>query len=408
MRERPDLVTEASPKGLEVFQLTTDELPSSHIYMEAQIFTPDSSRFILHRSAHAHGSDSHDPDHKLLICDLENDGELSPITEELGATAPSVSPDNTTLYYFINDTQVGSGTLTLKRVNLDGTDRRTILAINGAILGTDFRLSHPYGLSTISSDGKRLAISAFLGNGKTEDAPWGLLVFDLEKASFDLIMKGQSWCNIHPQYSRSLDHDKSHDILIQENHGNKCNPTGEIIRLTGGKGADVHVIRDNGTNLRDMPWGRDGNEFCQGHQCWIGRTNMAITSTRTQNSQSAHLIGGYAVSHIGHLGIKTPGSIRNNLSRTVRHPDFHHFATDLKGHFFISDAGPRDTGGSIYLAELSNNKKDPLKNIRFLINPRSSWKKNTHIHPFLSPNGKTGFFNSDESGILQAYMLRGW
>ena len=69
MRERLDLVTEASPKGLEVFQLTTDELPSSHIYMEAQIFTLDSSRFILHRSAHAHGSDSHDPDHKLLICD---------------------------------------------------------------------------------------------------------------------------------------------------------------------------------------------------------------------------------------------------------------------------------------------------------------------------------------------------
>ena len=100
MRERPDLVAEASPEGLEVFQLTTEELPSSHIYMEAQIFTPDSSRFILHRSAHAHGSDPHDPEHGFLICDLENGGELIPITEELGATAPSVSPDGTTLYYF--------------------------------------------------------------------------------------------------------------------------------------------------------------------------------------------------------------------------------------------------------------------------------------------------------------------
>ncbi len=30
------------------------------------------------------------------------------------------------------------------------------------------------------------------------------------------------------------------------------------------------------------------------------------------------------------------------------------------------------------------------------------------IHPFLSPDGQSGFFNSDESGILQAYMVRGW
>ena len=157
MRERPDLVTEASPEGLEVFQLTTEELPGSHIYMEAQIFTPDSSRFILHRSAHAHGSDPHDPEHGFLICDLENGGELIPITEELGATAPSVSPDGTTLYYFINKAEEGGGTLTLKRVSLDGSDRETILTIDGALPGTDFRLSRPYVLSTISSDGKRLA-----------------------------------------------------------------------------------------------------------------------------------------------------------------------------------------------------------------------------------------------------------
>ena len=408
MKERPDLVTDACPKGLEVFQLTTEELPSSHIYMEAQVFTPDSSRLILHRSAHAHGSDSHDLEHKLLVCDLENDGELAPITEELGATAPSVSPDGKTLYYFIDDTQIGSGTLSLKSVNLDGTNRRTLLVIDGPIPGTDFRLSRPYGLSTISSDGKRLAISAFLGNGENKNPPWGLLVFDLEKLNFDLIIKGQTWCNVHPQYSRSLDHDQSHDIMIQENHGNICSPTGEIVKLTGGKGADIHVIRDDGTNLRDMPWGRDGNEFCQGHQCWIGRSNMAISTTRTRNPQSARIIGGYTVPHAGHLGIKTPKGIRNDLSRTIPHPDFDHFATDIEGTFFISDAGPRNRGGSIYIAELPDNDTHPLKNVRFLVSPRSSWEKTTHIHPFLSPDGKTGFFNSDESGVLQAYMVQGW
>ncbi len=69
------------------------------------------------------------------------------------------------------------------------------------------------------------------------------------------------------------------DILIQENHGNVCDARGAITQLTGGAGADIHVIRDDGTDFRNLPWGRDGNEFCQGHQCWRGRSEWAITST---------------------------------------------------------------------------------------------------------------------------------
>ena len=88
MKKRPDMQSEASPEGLEILQLTTEmDVPSSHIYMEAQIFTPDSKRFILHRSAHPHGSDPQDPEHQYLICDLENNCELIPITKETGTTA---------------------------------------------------------------------------------------------------------------------------------------------------------------------------------------------------------------------------------------------------------------------------------------------------------------------------------
>ena len=38
---------------------------------------------------------------------------------------------------------------------------------------------------------------------------------------------------------------------------------------------------------------------------------------------------------------------------------------------------------------------------------RSSGNEEAHIHPFLSPDGKLAFFNSDKSGVLQAYMVRG-
>jgi len=407
VKERPDFLAEGSPEGLQVFQLTTEaDVPSSHVYMEAQIFTPDSRRFILHRSATPHGSDPKDPEHRYLVCDLENDGELIPITEETGATAPSVSPDGKTLYYFVDETEPGGGRLTLRRVGMDGTGRDMVLVIDGPIPRTSFRPSRPYPLSTISSDGRRLAISVFLGDGQKEDAPWGLLVCDLEQASVELVLHGQTWCNVHPQYCRSVDPEEARDIMVQENHGNRCDPAGVCLQLTGGEGADIHVIRDDGTRMRDLPWGRDNNEFCQGHQCWIGRSARAITSTSTREPKCCQLIEGRAADHVGHRGTRTPGGKRNDLSRGFPHPDFHHFGTDTAGRRLITDAGPRDQGGGIYLADLPEDEDGPLSNFTFLLNPGSSWEKGAHIHPFLAPNGCTGFWNSDESGRLQAYMVR--
>ena len=271
MKVRPDLVPETERDHLEVIQLTDEPIPSSHVYMEAQIFTPDSQRLILHRSAHPHGSDPKDPEHQFLICNLEDNCSLTPITTELGTTGPSISPDGDHLYYFVNETEHGrGGRLTLKRVGLDGSEREIIYVLDHAIPETDFRLSRPYPLSTISSDGGRIAISGYLGEGKSAGEPWGLLVFEIEEPSVRLVLHGPTWCNLHPQYTRQTDPVASHDIMIQENHGNIITADGRVEKLTSGLGADIHLIRDDGTNLRDFPWGRDGNEFCQGHQCWQG------------------------------------------------------------------------------------------------------------------------------------------
>jgi hypothetical protein len=404
-RPRPDLVDKESPKGLEVIQLTSEaEVPSSHLYMEAQIFTPDSKRFVLHRSATAHGGSQSDLKHQYLLCDLTDNYALAPLTTEAGVTAASVSPDGKYVYYFVNETKPGGGRLTLKRVNLDGTERQTIVVIDKPLPGTKFRPSKIYPLSTISSDGARMALSCFLGDGQTENSPFGLMVFDLRAATVRLVIHGQSWCNMHPQYSRSLEPETSHDILIQENHENVCDAAGAIKKLVGGVGADIHVIRDDGSNFRNMPWGRDGNEACQGHQCWRGRTEWAITSTGTRRPPEAQLIEGRAAPHAGHVGSKTPGGVRNDLSRSFPKPRFYHFATDIAGRRLISDAA----GGLVYVAELGQPGKDPLSNFRRLLATGSSMKKGAHIHPFLSPDGSLGFFNSDETGLLQAYMVRGF
>jgi len=183
--------------------------------------------------------------------------------------------------------------------------------------------------------------------------------------------------------------------------------SGSITRLTGGEGADIHVIRDDGSDFRNLPWGRDGNEFCQGHQCWRGRTTWAITSTGTRKPPEAQLIEGRPAPHAGHVGIKTPGGVRNDLTREFPNPHFYHFATDIAGKRLISDAAPFNQGGKIYVADLGEPGRDPLRKFRYLLCPKSSCQKHAHIHPFLSPDGLLGFFNSDESGILQAYLIRG-
>ncbi len=412
MLPRPDLLSDRSPAGLEVFQLTTEpDVPGSHVYMEAQIFAPDSRRLVLHRSAHPHGSDPKDPEHAYLLCDLDAQGELSALTTELGATAPSISPDGQYLYYFIDETTMWGGRLTLKRVRLDGSGRETLAVLDGAIPGEALHPSRPYPLSTISSDGRRIAISAFLGDGRVEypmQPEWGLLVFDVEPASVRLILRGESWCNVHPQYCRSLDREASRDLLIQENHGNITGPDGRVTRLVGGAGADLHVIRDDGTHLRSLPFGRDGNEFCQGHQCWRGQGGRVITSTVTRSPASARLIEGTPVEGFSHSGSALSGGRRMDLTRSHPQPDFHHFATDRTGARFITDSGPKDARGAIFVADLPADEDGELENLRFLLSPRSSWRKDSHIHPFLSPDGTAGFFNSDESGVLQAYMVRGF
>jgi hypothetical protein len=222
----------------------------------------------------------------------------------------------------------------------------------------------------------------------------------------ELILHGPSWCNVHPQYSRSQS--ASHDLLIQQNHGNTCDAQGQFTRLVGGNGADIHVIADDGTNLRDLPWGRDGNEFCQGHQCWIGISERALTSTGKREPKAAELIEARAVAHVGHNGINTPGTTRNDLSRNHAQPDFYHFATCAAGKRLITDAGSKDSSGALWLGTIPGDETAAIEDWTYLCNPGSSWGKMTHIHPFLSPDGNAGFFNSDESGTLQCYMVRGW
>jgi len=406
--ERPDMRGPRAPEGLEVFQLTSEAIPSAHIYMEAQIFAPDSRRFVLHRSATAHASALDDARHQFLLCDLDAGGALRPLTDERNAKAPSVSPDGEWMYYVLDRTFPGGGDFELKRVRLDGTRRETLFAVGGPIPGAGRRVTRFYPLSTISSDGKRLATSVFLGDGHTLNAPYGLLVFDLDGATMALHEVAPSFCNAHPQYCRSREPEAAHDLMIQENHGCERDAQGNVVKLTGGAGADIHLLRDDGTNLRDFPWGRDGEEYCQGHQCWRGRTTTAVGGTIRKAPGLGELILSPPAPHADHAGAKTPGGRRVNLSRSFNPPRCYHFSTDAEGRRLVTDYRLSDGRMDVAVADFPKDPEGALENLRFLLTPQPPQDKTTHMHPFCSPDGTMALFNSSESGVLQAYMARGF
>lgn len=415
---RDDLLGPDSPEDLAVYQLTSrPDVPACHVYMESQIFTSDSRYFILQEGVGTHGTDHRHPQHRYLLAEVES-GELTPVTDEIGVTAPSVSPDDRYFYYFVNESSPGKGRITLKRRHLDGTCPETLSVLDGPLRGTRLTASNPYTLSTISSDGARLAISCYLGDGLHEGAPYGLLVFDLLKGGPpELVLQGPTWCNMHPQYSRSLDPVASRYLMVQENHGAISRPDGKVVHLGGGLGADVHVIRDDGQHFQNLPAGRTAEERVTGHQCWRGRSEWAILSV-TQGDPALMalkeseigLVETRALPFVDHRGLEETAARRNFMTRRFAGPHFNHFGSDLAGERIISDFRPswdpeRPVDDGLYLMELGKPGSEAALSITYLLKPGSSWKTSAHVHPALSPDGRTALFNSDESGQVQAFMI---
>jgi hypothetical protein len=406
-RERPDLLDENSPEGLQMVQITTNQAVGSHnVYTEAQVFTPDSRKFVFIRQRN------------IWLCDIEDDFSLRQITDEKGAMAPSVSPDGKWMYYLVNNTSTFGGALFLKRVSLDNFERQTVLKLEGPVPGTKFRPNGYFTVSSISSDGKRFCIGVFLGDGKTVNAPFGLLVFDLEEPSVRLVFQDKCFHNMHPQYCRSTDPELSHDIMLQNNHGDSLLVTGRCVRSVTGREGDLHVIRDDGTNWRDVPVGRDSVQFIQGHEQWLGRTGYVLSAMRIRDGERAGdrpIFLAWPVptdEKTRHMGVKIPGGKYVEITRNIVDADIWHFSSDLTGKYLVSDTHRIDKKTKkplvrLVLGTLSREESPELK-IVHLLNTGSSGRNPAHPHPFFSPDNRMVFFNSDIDGTVQIFMVTGY
>lgn len=398
--------------GMKVLQITSDDIWHGNVYPETKVFLADDTSFLI----------STEEGHKICYPDRGYETVSILNNKEDGETITGVivSPEGRYIYYM----RITAATSALWRLDTENFKSEEMVCIDGNLPGTNVKPHHFYGIGTMSSDGKRYATSACLGDGKTPNSPFGLLTFDVEKGTVSVVASDPKLANAHLQYSKSTLPDASHDLLIQMNHGCQTDASGKFIRMLrpaaeGGLGVDIHVISDDGTNWRDLPFGRDGIESCIGHQAWRSDSEAVITITLENDDPTygmdvnsrQEIIVGWPIPtdpNAPHIGRKLPGAKRINLSEGFPDPRFCHFYAGADGKKFAFDTFfcKEDTVRGQRLYTGIDVGEGPLK-FEYILNNRGNFggAGSTHAHPIFTPNDKHMLFNSDVSGKSQIYMV---
>ena len=409
MRACNDFIDRNSPDGISVYQVTDDPQGAGLVYPDQPSFLADGRRFVL------------DTSHGPAICDPDNGCSLQPVCPGEEKRGMRVTFDGRYGYY----AQHEDG-LTVFRVDLETLRTEEVFHGDGTVPGTTAPFAK-LGVSTVSSDNRRIATAAWLGDGSTPDAPTGIIVLDLASGEARVVAEDRDFCNPHLQYCRSTDPEASHDLLVQMNHGTRVAPDGKVTCSLGPPsdlGVDIHVVCDDGSNWRDLPFGRDGHESCIGHQIWRGLGTSAVTVTLQNEDTSYGWADGSTQQIVAswpqpadknglHLGLRNPGARRAVLSADFPRPRFCHLACDNSGLKFVFDTFPifdgRRAGMHIYIGS-APDEETPLT-FRYILNSGVVFPgklSHMHAHPILSPDGSRLFFNSDVTGQRQAYMVTGF
>ena len=412
MKETTAFLGDKSPAGLTVYQITDDPKGAGLVYPVVPSFLADGRRFLVNTSTGP------------AICDPDDGCSLRPLSPN-GAIGDMRITFDGRYGYYKHPQQEGDLSLTLSRIDLETLQSEEIFHAEGTLPGTSLPANR-FNVSTVSVDNRRIASGSFLGDGTMPDAPYGILVLDLDCGSVRIVTEDRDFLNPHLQYCRSTDPEASHDLLIQMNHGAQTDEHGKCIKGLGAPsegGVDIHVIRDDGANWRDLPFGRDGKESNIGHQIWRGTGQSAVTVT-LQNIDNSYgwadgtaqeVVAGWPVpadKSQPHIGRLNPGTRRILLSEGFDKPRFCHLATDATGLKFVFDTFPifdgRRAGMQIHIGS-APNEETPLT-FHYILNSGVTFTGNNgyHAHPILSPDGSMLLFNSNMTGTPQAYLVKGY
>ncbi|MCF7855015.1 MAG: hypothetical protein K9N51_09475 [Candidatus Pacebacteria bacterium] len=416
MKEVTIFTDDRSPESIRVFAIGDTDKPTSLVYPDWPSFLADGRRFVMYT------------DDGPTICDPDDDCALRPIFpgfNEKNYRTFRVSPDGRYAFFRNDAASKEPSSLTISRVDLSNLQVEDVYHSHGGKLpGTDVPI-HRMSFDTVSADNRRTAGVCRL-DSNTQNALFGLFALDLDTSEFHTVWIGPFFNNAHLRYCLSPDPDAAHDLLVQMNHGARYDEKGTMLASLGppaDKGIDIHVIRDDGTNRRDLPFGRDGLESCIGHQVWRGQHSRSVVTISLQNKDISYgwadgsnqdiLAGEQSPVDMDapHLGRLTPGAQRVTLSQGFDKPRFNHLSCDASGMTFAFDTFPifdgERAGMQIYTGK-ADNTTEPL-HLQYILNSGVTLNNSNgyHSHPVIAPDGSFLLFNSNLSGTKQAYMVTG-
>jgi hypothetical protein len=99
-------------------------------------------------------------------------------------------------------------------------------------------------------------------------------------------------------------------------------------------------MRDDGTNWRDIPIGRDGREYVQGHQQWRGGMTSVFVERHEIPRGKKRILEGFPIATseaTSHTGSRIAGGRSCDVTRDIDNPEFWHFSVDDSGMKVVSD-----------------------------------------------------------------------
>ncbi len=406
MKPCPEFIDRNTPDGVEVYQLTPNEATSSPVYPDYPGFLEGGRSLLLHTAGGPQ------------ICHPDEGGALQPLRDmvpDIGWF--QLAPDGRHLICRRGERR--PGTVDLHRLDLRTGKSEPLFHAEGKLEGTLLPVDR-MAIEAVSWDGSRLGALAYLDYERKPDGDMGIVILDTRSQRAEVVFS-QPLPHAHLRYFPSDEAPATNLLMFQHHHERHIDITGKEIRGVwdaGDGGADLHLVRDDGTHWHNLPFGRDGKEACIGHQVWRG-SNGDVASVMLQNRDNSygwadgtqqHVVAGTPVPgdpldpHCGRVG---RDAYRYELSRPEDGPRLCHLAVDQSGLRFVFDTFPVWSGERAGMAIYLGDGCEPAASLKFqyILNSGALLKNGGHAHPILSPDGNSLFFASDYFGTQQAYMV---
>ncbi|MEQ1861924.1 MAG: hypothetical protein ABMA13_18550 [Chthoniobacteraceae bacterium] len=339
--------------GATVWQLTSGAMITHAIYGEQLYCSADGTRIALLR---CYSTDYKDGPMELWVADLNNESVtlLGPAAFFLVAG----NGEQDSIYYLRRN---GSDAPTIVRVTLKTLEQTEVFAFGKC------PVPESRGLLAVSPDGRYCMIIRRLGERR-----FGIERIDLKSGTWQLIHEKDDIFNAHLQFSPA-----GGDVMVQQNRGGLLDEARNVVRSVGPEGATLYVIDQDGKNERALPIGKPHTPPVTGHECWLGKTGRVLLTTER-----------------GRIITAAPGDAEATLIADGR--AYIHISASPDGRFFVAD----DIKTSrLYLGCIATKRVLPFCDT----GASSGSPQYTHTHPYITPGNHRVIFNSDRTGICQAY-----